>query len=34
MDEGEAKMDGDFFSQIVVLGRFTKNPDSYPANSF
>ena len=36
MDEGEAKMGGErrLFFQIIVIGRFTKNPGSYPANSF
>ena len=35
MEEVEAKEDGEkwLFAHIVVICRFTKNPDSYPANS-
>ena len=35
MEEVKAKKDGQrwLFSQIVVISGFTKNPDSYPANS-
>ena len=36
MDEMEAKKEGEMwlFSQIVVISRFIKMSDSYPANSF
>ena len=35
MEEVEVKKDAErrLFAQIVVISRFTKNPDSYPANS-
>ena len=33
MEEAKKVDERWLFSQIIVINRFTKNPDSYPANS-